>query len=134
MKMGGFLLNSPLKMLLHFDQGALRIGVSELCNEWNHCGEKEIIIPLERIWNDTSGNFHLSFEFRPSPSTSDLPVNESDGKTPTPPPSLWPLSATVGLCQQQQKQHQKQQTNSIPFCIKPHEVRTSHSLSLNLES
>ena len=117
MKMGGFLLNSPLKLPLKFDQGALSLTLNDLCPEWNNSAQSQIEIPLERLWNDTSGNFHLSFSFESSSTYEQSNMAVA---------SIGALSAKLNITQGDQ-QHE------IPFCIRPHEVRNYHGSLLRLK-
>ena len=113
MKMGGFLLNSPLKLPLKFDQGALSLTLADLCPEWSTSSQSHVDLPLDRLWNDTTGSFHLSFNFE---STLTCEQSNMTGQ-----PALGPLSAKLNITQGDQK-------HEVQFCIRPHEASTRRLL------
>ena len=96
--MGGFLLNKPIKTPLKFDSGSIKVSLADICPDWTEKCAAEKEIPLERVWNDTSGNFHLSFNF--------------EAKDPS---SLRPLNTDVIL--------QQMETHSVSVSIGPKEVK-----------
>ena len=98
MKMGGFLLNKPIKTPLKFDSGSIKVSLADICPDWTEKCAAQKEIPLERVWNDTSGNFHLSFNF--------------EAKDPS---SLRPLNTDIIL--------QQMETHSVSVSIGPKEVK-----------